>query len=94
MGTLLVLGAIALLFWLGRSYRNNSTGTDQNDQTNTTNDPNQPQTFTQERRRGVFGTEYHHFTVIPPNPQRRGLRTSDILWIAIIAALVIIALVS
>lgn len=91
MGTLLVLGAIALMFWLGRSYRMNQG---QNSQANMIDNPNQPQTYTQERRRGVFGTEYHHFTVIPPDPQRRGLRMSDIVWIAVIAAAVIVALVS
>lgn len=95
MSTLLVLGAIALMFWLGRSYRNNADQDqdNQNGQASTTDSPNHPQTYTQERRRGVFGTEYHHFTVIPPNPQRRGLRASDIVWIAIIAAAVIIVLV-
>lgn len=95
MGTLLVLGAIALMFWLGRSHRNNAVQDpdNQDGQVDTFDNPNQPQTYTQERRRGMFGTDYHHFTVIPPHPQRRGLRVSDIIWIAIIAAVVIVALV-
>ena len=97
MSTLLILGAIALMFWLGRSHRNNHAVQDQESQdgqANALDDPNQPQTYTQERRRGMFGTEYHHFTVIPPHPQRRGLRTSDIIWIAVIVAVVIVVLVS
>jgi hypothetical protein len=94
MATAAVIAVIALFIWLAKPRRNNDTGTNQNDQANATDNPNQPQTYTQERRSGLFGTEYHHFTVIPPDPQRRGLRASDIVWIAIIAALVVIALLS
>jgi hypothetical protein len=89
MGALAFIAVVALFFWAARPRGPRNDNEVNQDQQNPAS-PNQPQTFTQEHRRGLFGREYHHFTMLPPNEDnRRGLRGGDLILIGIIVAVVL-----